>query len=110
MINQNSPTLVNTLNQLKAEGYTEDFNLLQDGIECNGIECKRLNKKWLTHEFEIDKIFRFEGMTDPDDQSILYAISDTTDNTIKGTLVDGYGPNSDPLTQEMVQKLKYRPE
>jgi len=43
-------------------------------------------------------------MNDPDDQSIVYAIS-SKDHGIKGILVNAYGPDASSFTQEMVRKL-----
>ena len=43
-------------------------------------------------------------MSDPDDQSIVYAIS-SLDGHIKGILVNAYGPTASALTQELVRKL-----
>ena len=85
---------------LHAQGYTEDFNLQPDCIDCRDATL-RLHP----HEFEIDKVFRFFGPSDVDDESILYAISSEKYN-LKGILVNGYGVSSDPLTAEMVDKLK----
>lgn len=93
-------TLVETLNKLRKEGYTEDFNLRQ-----NCLECREGAFKIFHDEFQIDKIFRFEGMTDPGDESILYAIS-SEKYGLKGVLVNAFGIYADPLTNEMVQKLK----
>ncbi len=96
-------TLSQAIEDLKASGYSEDFNLNKD---C--IECKALDYKILANEFEVDKMYRFEGDSSPDDSSILFAISSDT-YEIKGLLVDAYGMYSDPLTTEMIQKLKYKP-
>ncbi|HMT28163.1 MAG TPA: phosphoribosylpyrophosphate synthetase [Bacteroidia bacterium] len=95
-------TLVETINYLRTIGYTEDFNLQQDCIECRQGEYKLLS-----HDFNIDAIYRFEGNTDPADESILYAISSEKYN-LKGVLVNGYGIYSDSLTNDMAEKLKYK--
>lgn len=92
-------TMVEALALLKKNGYTEDFNLCD-----SGIECPIISRKFLPHEFHIDFYYRFEGMNDPDDQSIVYAISDIT-GQYKGVLVDGYGPSSS-LSPEMLAKLR----
>jgi hypothetical protein len=51
----------------------------------------------------VDKILRFEGMSDPDDNAILYAIS--TKNGRKGILVDGYGISGGQVSKTMMDKL-----
>ena len=43
-------------------------------------------------------------MTNPDDMSIVYAV--TTDDGKKGTVVDAYGTYEDPMTSDMVQKMR----
>jgi Fe2+ or Zn2+ uptake regulation protein len=92
-------TLSEALNQLRKEGYTIDFNLKQNGLfhEATGAHIQH-------HEFVVDKYYRFEGMTDPADEAILYAIS-SSDHQLKGVLVNGYGMYSDALTNEMIAKL-----
>lgn len=54
-------------------------------------------------DFEVVQVHRFEGMTDPEDQSVLYAI--TSKNGVKGTLVNGYGIYSDPISDKLMAKL-----
>ncbi|KQR70198.1 hypothetical protein [Pedobacter sp. Leaf176] len=58
-------------------------------------------------DFLIDKFYRFEGTSDPEDESILYAIS-STDGKIKGLLVDGYGTSADYSIEETIKKIKTR--
>ena len=71
-------TLSQAINELRDKGYRYDFNLRADGIE-----CKALNAIYKTEQFFIDKIFRFEGDSNPDDSSILYAIQ-VGDSDVKG--------------------------
>lgn len=99
MENNQYTTLSRGVEALKARGYTLDFNLKPDGIE-----CKELQEVFDPERFHIDEFHRFEGMSNPDDMSILFAIS--TKDGKKGTLVDAYGTYEDPMTAEMVQKLK----
>ena len=54
--------------------------------------------------FEIDQVYRFEDDTDPDNQSILYAISSTMSD-LKGTLVNGYGNSSDTFASKLIERL-----
>lgn len=92
-------TLSQAIKALQDQGYTEDFNLLHDSIDCRGRSI-RLRPE----DFDIDKVFRFFGASDPDDESILYAIS-SNKYSLKGILVNGYGISSDPLSEEMLRKL-----
>jgi hypothetical protein len=93
------PTLVETLQKLRSEGYTEDFNLHIDCLSCQGGAFK-LHPE----DFHIDGIYRFEGATDPGDSTILYAISSSKYH-MKGVLVNAYGVYAEPLTNEMLEKL-----
>ena len=56
-------------------------------------------------DFQIDKVYRFEGASNPDDQSILYAISSEKFD-LRGVLVDGYGLSSDEATAKLIKKLR----
>lgn len=93
-------TLSETINGLKKEGYTLDFNIRQ---EC--LVCSVTNTVLSPDDFEIDKVYRFEGMSNPDDQAILYAIS-SPKFEVKGVLVNGYGISADDATDAMIEKLK----
>jgi L-asparaginase/Glu-tRNA(Gln) amidotransferase subunit D len=92
-------TLSQAINKLKLEeGYEHDFNLLDEQIE-----LKAKKETFGIQDFDVDKVLRFEGMSNPDDNSILYAI--TTSKGYKGVLVDGYGISSGQVSKEMIKKL-----
>ncbi len=93
-------TLVEAINGLKKQGYTEDFNLKE-----NCIDCRNGQFQLSPDDFNVDKVFRFEGESDPEDQSVLYAISSERYN-IKGVLVNAYGIYSDGGANEIIKKLK----
>ncbi|HTM65281.1 MAG TPA: hypothetical protein VL093_03110 [Flavipsychrobacter sp.] len=95
-------TLSETMNDLRKEGYTEDFNLQQ-----NCLECRNGQFKVFADEFRIDKFYRFEGDSNPSDAAILYAIS-SDKHDLKGVLVNAYGIYSETVTDEMLQKLDVR--
>jgi len=91
-------TLVETLEKLRKEGYTEDFN-----IRFNSLICEKACL--LPQDFEIDQTFRFEGNTNPSDEAILYAISSKNYN-LKGVVVNSYGVYADEMTAELMNKFK----
>ena len=94
--------LVEALAGLKEQGYTEDFKLQENCLECRDGEFQVFH-----NEFEIDKSFRFEADdSSPDGSSIIYAIS-SKDHDIKGPLVNSYSIYSDDIADEMLNKLKF---
>lgn len=92
-------TLTDTMNNLRKEGYVEDFNLRQNCLECRNGEFKVF-----AEDFKVDKFYRFEGESNPSDAAILYAIS-SDKHHLKGVLVNAYGIYSEELTDEMMRKL-----
>jgi len=96
---ENYETVVAALDGLKAKGYTLDFNIAFDKIICrdNGL-CLNPN------EFEITKVYRFEGDTNPDDEDIVYAI-ESGDGSIKGSMSSAYGVYADNISSDMIKKL-----
>lgn len=96
----NYTNLVDAIDGLRSEGYIEDFNLLQNCLECQARQYRIFH-----NEFHIDKYYRFDGDTDPSEESIIYAIS-SDKYSIKGILINGYGTSSESITDEMLDKLK----
>ena len=91
-------SLSEAINGLKASGYVDDFNLKGDCIECPSL---RLQIK--PEHFTVDEFHRFEGMSSVDDNSIVFAI--TSDNGVKGLLVDAYGVYANSLSESMIRSL-----
>ncbi|HEU0112820.1 MAG TPA: hypothetical protein VFQ73_18235 [Flavisolibacter sp.] len=109
----------------RTEKYTEANDRLTEMTDME-ICMKRLEEKGYTHQFRVEKgklvsvtdtkkkykakdvtaanFFRFEGISNPDDMSVLYAI-ETIDGT-KGTLVDAYGLYADEATGEFLKEVE----
>lgn len=87
------------IEDLKTKGYTEDFTLVAEGIE-----SKNLRKQWKAGDLNVVDYYRFEGMSNPSDNTILYLIE--TQNDQKGLLVDVYGADIGEISPEMIKKLK----
>lgn len=92
-------TLSEAINDLQKNGYDIDFNLTEDQLE-----SKALKQKWKPEELTVVKFYRFEGDSNPSDNSILYLIE--TKDGKKGMLVDSYGAQRSAISSEMIQKLK----
>lgn len=92
-------TLSQAIQKLRERGYTTDFNITFDQIKCaeTGI-C------FVPAQFEIVEHHRFEGNSDPADESVVYAI-ESVDGKMKGVLVSAYGAYSESINEEMIKKL-----
>ncbi len=91
--------LASCTNRMKEEGYKEDFQVTENGLTTFGP-----GKTWQPEEVSIVSFYRFEGVSDPGDNTILYVI-ETQDGT-KGTLVDGYGAYADENVSKFIVKVE----
>jgi hypothetical protein len=74
-------TVLEALNDLKEMGFTYDFNINQKDIKVN------------PHAYEVVHVYRYDGDTDPDEESVVYGI--TSNSGKKGVFVSGFSANSD---------------
>lgn len=98
-MNKSYNTLSEAINDSQKKGYVVDFNLTE-----NQLESRSLKQKWSPEELTVVKFYRFEGESNPSDNSILYLIE--TKDGKKGMLVDSYGAQRSAISSEMIQKLK----
>ena|SRR5438105_13550854 len=94
-------TITEAIAGLKKRGYVHDFN-----IRNNKLFCDHLEKEFETDDFEIKEVYRFEGISDPADEAIVYAIE--APSGLLGVLVDGYGTSADENNTELLQHLKMK--
>jgi len=93
-------TLSEAVDDLVKRGYTTDF-LVQE--EC--LLCQNNSLELSPEEFEIDEIHRFEGLTDPADESIVFAISSPKHN-VKGLVINSFGADFGYRSSKLVEHLK----
>src|SRR5947209_9291313 len=77
-------TLTERLNKAIKDGYTQNFSVTRQGLYSAANE-----KTYTPAEVCIRNFYRFEGESDPADNSIMYVIE--TSDGLKGTLIDAYG-------------------
>jgi len=94
--------LVEAVNDLVKRGYTENL-----GMEGDTVGDKEKNIEMKADEFEIDEFYRFEGESNPDDTSIVYAVTSMKYN-IKGILVNAYGSYADNSPSVIEAKLHHQ--
>jgi len=94
-------TVVEAVGGLKQRGYTIDFNL-----EADCINCDKTPLSLKPADFTITEFYRFEGESDPADEAVVYAIESRKGD--KGVLVTGFGISAEGVGEEMVQKLRVK--
>ncbi len=91
-------TLASVVDDLDRQGFTEHFMAAH-----GALRSVSSGDTFSADEVRISKCYRFEGVSDPDDMSIVYAIE--TRNGVCGTLVDAFGVYSDPSVGEFVEDV-----
>ena len=84
------------IDNLRREGFSVDFNLEENCIAC-------AHGKFDHDAFEITKVYRYEGNSDPADEATVYGIESSTG--IKGILVTGYGAQGENVSPEILKKF-----
>ena len=89
------PVEMNTLSQilekLRLKGKDNEIKMSDHGK----MQSANLNKIYKPEDLTVVKTYRFEGMSDPADSSVLYLVLDK-DGDI-GYMLDAYGTYSDNL-------------
>ncbi|KYH08240.1 MULTISPECIES: hypothetical protein [Chryseobacterium] len=94
--------LLEAINDLKKDGYTEDFNLRSNCIDCRNGEFEIFHD-----EFEIDNYYRFDDEdSSAENSSILYTVT-SEKYQLKGILINSFSIYSNSLTDQMLKKLKF---
>jgi quercetin dioxygenase-like cupin family protein len=94
-------TLSNTLDRLDREGFTAHFGVVDGRLRAFGR-----GETFGAHEVVIREYERFEGVSNPADMAIVYAIESR--NGMRGYLVDAFGVYSDPAVTAFLQDVPIR--
>ncbi|GAA3938345.1 hypothetical protein [Hymenobacter algoricola] len=93
-------SLINVENKLSADGFTQDFNVCDGRLQTISTASP---KSYGAEEVTIVDFYRFEGESDPDDMSILYAIECA--DGVRGTISNAFGTYADAETDEFLKKV-----
>ena len=85
----------------RAQGFTASFVARAGALRQVGG-----TRDFRPDELTIRGYQRFEGVSDPDDMSIVYAIE--TADGIKGTLVDAFGVYANPAVTAVMDQVTAR--
>lgn len=94
-------TLANAIDELADAGFVEHF-----GVRDGALRSFDSGRRFSALELVIREYHRFEGVSDPDDMSIVYAIEGQ--GGVRGTLVDAYGAYSDAAVSAFLQAVPIR--
>jgi hypothetical protein len=94
-------TLAGVMDDLARRGFSEHFTVV--GGRLRAVEH---GKVFPADQVLISEYHRFEGVSDPDDMSILYALE--TRSGLRGTLADAFGVYSDPLVGAFMKDVAIR--
>ncbi|MBF9235816.1 hypothetical protein I2I05_00260 [Hymenobacter sp. BT683] len=94
-------SLVNVEKQLKKDGFTQDFNVVDGRLQTIGHDSE---KSYAPSEVTIVDFYRFEGESDPDDMSILYALE--ANDGVRGTISSAYGTYGDTDALEFLKEVE----
>jgi hypothetical protein len=92
-------TLAGVMKDLTGRGFTEQFKAVPEGLL-----AVRGGQTFAPSDVTICADYRFEGESDPDDMSILYAIE--TRSGVRGTLTDAFGVYADPRVGAFVKTVR----
>jgi hypothetical protein len=93
--------MVEAIEELKKRGFTANFEFLNQ--EFRDVDSGRTFK---ADELTIVEHYRFEGASDPDDMSVLYAIE--SDDGLKGIVADAFGLYANPDLGGFLENVKIR--
>ena len=96
------PTLAGVMRDLDQRGFTEQFTVADGRLLAIAHRASfPADQVWIWERY------RFEGVSDPDDMAIVYALE--TGTGVRGTLVDAFGVYADPRVGAFIRNVVLRP-
>jgi hypothetical protein len=96
-------TVLEAVQLLEREGYTASIDVRPEGT----VHCATCSHTHPVGEALVDRVFRFEGASDPADEAIVLAVR-CPHCGAKGVVVSGFGPSADPRVLAHLQLLDER--
>jgi hypothetical protein len=93
-------TLREALERLVRLGYVDEFSA--DG---EGLRSRATGAIAAPETFRVDEVVRFEGESDPSDESAVFALRPSGDGR-RGTYTVAFGTLMDAADAEMVRRLR----
>ena len=93
-------TVTEALSLLASEGYDVEFRFDGERFTCERAVCS-------VGDVEVERLFRFEGPSDPGDEMVVFGLRDPATGT-RGRFATGFGPAADPDVLEHLVGLAAR--
>ena len=91
-------SVAGAVNELGRRGFTEGLRVIDGGLRAIGT-----GEPVRTEDLVIREVYRFEGISDPDDMAIVYGIEGR--RGLRATVVDAFGVYSDPALSALMEKV-----
>ncbi|MEO8445854.1 MAG: phosphoribosylpyrophosphate synthetase [bacterium] len=85
--------------RLRERGYSNDFELTKEGML-----SKQTKEVFQPDELTIERVYRFEGNSNPDDMAVLYGL--VSAGGTKGIIIDAYGTYDDEQLGDFLRNVK----
>lgn len=94
-------SVAEAVDALTRRGYASDFRATPEATlrESGSGEC------FAPEALEVEGLYRFEGVSDPDDQTIVFALR-SADDRVRGTYTVPFGPVMGAHDAEVVRRLR----
>lgn len=95
-------TVTEAVQLLHADGYSGEIEIIRGAVCCSSCAT--------AHPFDrlvADRVFRFEGASDPGDEAIVIGVTCPACGA-KGVLVSAYGPDADPEEMDGIKMIAER--
>jgi hypothetical protein len=89
------------IHRLERAGYTAGFVAEGGGT----LRLAGTDRRYAAGDARIRDFYRFEGTSDPDDMSVIYAI-EMRDGT-RGMLIDAFGTYADPALTAVLDRIDF---
>ena len=91
-------SVAGAVDELGRRGFTEGLRVINGGLRATGT-----GEPIRAEDLVIREVYRFEGVSDPDDMAIVYGIEGR--RGLKATVIDAFGVYSDPALSALMEKV-----
>lgn len=95
-VNYKYATVLEAIKQLRDLGFMVDFNIAGNALTVHDAQYE-------CDDFVIKEVYRYEGDSNPDEESTVYGIE--SKDGVKGVLVTSYGMYIEDSSEDLLKKL-----